>query len=278
MFSSPSYFWKSAFVLGLVLILPRTGLADPWADHVVGYSPGTNPQAGYTPDPTVTLGSPERFSGELTPYPGDVTIFSSAFGTDEIISVGAGGSLTVRFDDPVVDAPSHLYGVDLVVFGNAFFTPDFGNPDYPITGINNEPATVEVSADGLSWFTLSGTADGLFPTQGYLDSGEFGFPPGSAPTDFLKPVNPALGMSDFLGLTYAQALALYDRSGGGTPFDISATGLSSISYVRVSVPEGANWSAEIDAFANVPEPSVGALILIGATLLGARRTRSAQLC
>lgn len=259
----------------LVAFQARAAHATPWADQVITYSPGTNPTPGYTSDPGVVLGSPERYTGELTPWPGDVTMYSSAFGEDEIISLGAGGSLTVRMSEPVVDDPSNPYGVDLIIFGNTFFNVDFGNPNFPITGISPEPADVEVSSDGLTWYTLSGTADGLFPTQGYLDSGEFGFPAGTLPTDFLKPVNPALTISDFVGLTYSQAMVLYDGSGGGTPFDIASTSLSSISYVRLSVPNGANWNAEIDAFANVPEPSAGTLLML-ASLVGLRRRKTAS--
>ncbi len=246
--------------------------ATPFAAQVLEYHAGIGAEPDYTGDSSVVLGSPERYTGELSPFPGDVTMFSSPFGTNEILSIGAGGWVTVAFDAPMVNDPSHPHGVDLIVFGNTFFNLDFGDPNFPIVGITPEPGIVEVSADGSDWRPLSCAADGLFPTQGYLDSGEFGFPAGSIPTDFLKPIDPTLTIGDFSGLTYSQALALYDGSGGGTPCDIAESGLMSASFVRVRVPEGANWSTEVDAFVRVPEPAT--LVLLAPAILLLPRGRS----
>jgi len=264
-------------VQAVVFVLSIMGVvsADPWADAVVSYVPGANPEAAFTSDAAVALGPPQRVTGELLGFPGSITMFASAFGTDEIISIGEGGELVVRFDEPIIDDPAHPFGADLLIFGNTFFTTsDFevGN----ITGDNREPATVEVSADNVNWFEVSMSADALFPTQGFIDAPIFGTddnfePAGSIPTDFLKPVNPAFTIDDFLGLTYAEALALYDGSGGGTGIDIGPTGLASVSYVRLSVPAGAGHSAEIDALAAVPEPASATLCAVGALLLVRKR-------
>lgn len=261
-------------IIATVVAISAAGSAHatPFATQALDYSPGVGAEPGYTGDSTVVLGSPERYTGELTAFPGDVTMFSSPFGTDEVLSVGAGGWITVGFDAPIVNDPSHPYGVDLIVFGNTFFNLDFGDPNFPITGISPEPGIVEVSTDGFDWRPLSCAADGLFPTQGYLDSGEFGFPAGSVPTDFLKPIDPTLTIGDFVGLTYSQALALYDGSGGGTPCDIAESGLASASFARVRVPEGATWSTEVDAFVRVPEPAT--LALLAPVMLLLRRGRS----
>lgn len=248
---------------------------DPWADAVLSYVPGSNAEPDYAFDPTVALGPPERITGKNTPFgsfPGGVTVFSSPWGLDEIISVGAGGHLVVRFDQPILDSPANPFGVDLIVFGNAFFTLDFP-AGTTVTGIAADPGVVEVSADGLTWFTVTGAADALFPTQGHLDSGIFGDPIGTMPTDILRPVDPSLTMADFLGKTYPEVLALYDGSGGGAPIDISTTGLSSASFVRISVPDGTGWSAEIDAFAAVPEPCAALLLAAGCLALVRRRAR-----
>lgn len=247
--------------------------ATPFATQVLEYNAGVGAEPDYTSDSSVVLGSPERHTGELSPFPGDVTMFSSPFGTDEILSIGAGGWITVGFDTPLVNDPSHPHGVDLIVFGNTFFNLDFGDPNFPIVGISSEPGIVEVSADGFDWRPLSCAADGLFPTQGYLDSGEFGFPAGTIPTDFLKPIDPTLTIGDFVGLTYTQALALYDGSGGGTPCDIAESGLASAAFVRVRVPEGATWSTEVDAFVRVPEPATLALFAPAMLLLRRGRAR-----
>jgi hypothetical protein len=265
--------------VGVVLMSPGSAFGDPWADQVMNYNAGVNPEPGYTSNANVVLGSPERVTGEVHtfPFPSDVTMFNSPYGFDEIISIGAGGELVVRFDEPIADNPANAFGVDLIVFGNTFFTTsDFvaGN----ITGDNREPATVEVSSDGANWLDVTPAADSLFPTQAFTDSFIFGTdgnfePSGTMPTDYLKPVDPSLTIADFLGLTYAEALALYDGGGGGTPIDIGHTGLASASFVRISVPEGAGHSAEIDAFAVVPEPASCGLVWFAAMLAAARRRR-----
>lgn len=260
----------------LALFLPEFATAQPWATSWITYDPGSNPAGGFTSDPGVVLGPPERITGELAGFDSDVTMFNSPFGTDEILSIGGGGELVVRFDEPVEDDPANPFGIDLIIFGNTFFTTsDFvvGN----ITGDNSEPANVEVSADGGTWFEVTPQADSLFPTQGFLDAEIFGTdanfePSGTIATNFLRPMDPSLDINDFLGRTYAEALDLYDGSGGGTPIDIGPTGLGSISFVRITIPEG-GASAEIDALANVPEPSTGGLAIMSVMLLGVRRRR-----
>lgn len=249
---------------------PARASIDPWADAVIHYNAGSNPQVGYTSNSNVVVGSPERVTGENTPFPpfpGSVTMFSTPYGFDEIISIGAGGELVVRFDEPVIDRP----GTDMLIFGNAFFALD--SSFSLVDGIVSEPGTVEVSVDGIDWRPANGFADGLFPTQGFLDTDMFGNNIGTQPTDFLKPVNPTLTINDFLGLTYAQAMALYDGSGGGANIDIAGSGLASFQYVRVSVPAGVLHSTEIDAFAAIPEPATAGLLVIGAVLLRRHSSR-----
>jgi hypothetical protein len=215
-------------------------------------------------------------TGAAFGFPGVVSMFNPAFDPGQIVSIGKGGQLTLQFDEPVVNDASHLYGVDLIIFGNAGFADD--NYDQ---GVNSNPAflfgaghaKVEVSADGTNYFPVSPTADSLFPTQGYLDSGPYDAVAGSVPSDFLKPMNPALTQSSFNGLNYAQSLALYNGSGGGTPIDIAEAGLSSVSFVRISLPDNATASAEIDALAAVPEPASLTLICFCGVALISRRRR-----
>jgi len=266
--------------LAVVQILFTTNaIADPWADKVRNYAPGVGAAPDYIADPTVALGAPERVTGEVTPFGpfiGDVTMFNSPFGTNEIISIGAGGSLELEFTDPIVDDPAHPFGVDLIVFGNAFFTDDFAMPGTVVAGIAADPALVELSQNGMDWFPVSMPADALFPTQGFVDAAPFGGDPsGTIATDFLKPIDPSLTINDFLGLDYAAALALYDGSGGGAPIDIAETGLASASFLRISLPSDASFNAEIDAVAAVPEPTTTGLLFMGiGCLAGKRRWRA----
>jgi hypothetical protein len=130
--------------------------------------------------------------------------------------------------------------------------------------------TIEVSQDGSNFVTLSTThQEGFFPAMGYLDGGPYDQQPGSLLSDFFRPVDPALQLDDFAGLALSQIRALYDGSGGGTPIDLAASGLSGASYVRISVPSGAGYDVEIDAVTVVPEP--GCWLLLGAPLLAAFR-------
>lgn len=246
-------------------------MIDPWADAVVSYDAGANPAGGYTDDSTA-LGSPERFTGEATPFPGVVGLFSPAFGADEIVSIGAGGWLTVRFDEPVVDDASNPFGLDLLVFGNAgIIGPGVAGDPPAMFGVGGV-ATIEVSADGVDWRPLGARHLDLFPTLGYQDSGPFDAAPGSVLTDFTRPVDPSITLADFAGLTNAQIAALYDGSGGGVGFDLAGTGLAEIFFVRVS-----NLSAdafEIDALADVSVPSpAGVLVMAPAGAFLYRRKR-----
>jgi len=239
--------------------------ADPWADRVIHFHPGIGADPAYA-DPSTTLGSPERFTGEVTPFgsfPSTVTPFAGAFGSDEIVSIGRGGSLIVAFDEPVRNHPDNPFGIDLLIFGNSFFT----NPQFePIaTGIAADGGLIDVSPDGQTWFRVLGAvADGLFPTLGFLDEvNAFGSSvPGSRPTDFTKPVNPSF---NWVGQDLAGLIAGYDGSGGGAGIDIGALGLSEISFVRISVSETASGNVEIDAFSTVtpiPAPA-GVALLVG---------------
>lgn len=230
--------------------LAKSGIDDPYADQVISYNSGTNAATGFV-DPLTALGIPERFTGEGI-FPSAVTVFNSPFGTDEIVSIGEGGSLTIQFNTPVTDDPDNLFGIDLLVFGNAMFTfggSGVGNP----AGLFSEPGIIEVSVDGTTWFAVADAlADDLFPTEGYRDlTDPFATTPGSVESNFTQPVDPALSLADFSGLTYAQVLEIYNGSGGGAGVDIGALGLSEISFVRISNPEGSGITPEIDGFADV---------------------------
>ncbi|HMP04815.1 MAG TPA: hypothetical protein PJ982_00565 [Lacipirellulaceae bacterium] len=268
--------------------------ADPWADQVISYAPGegiSNDFYSGQPfsNPLVALGEPTRFTSP-SDFGSVVTPLNSPFRADEVVSIGRGGHLTVRFDEPIVDHPLNPFGIDLLIFGNAFFTGSFFNPDFSFNpagvadGVDSEGGLIEVSADGVTFLPVPGEADGLFPTNAYADIVDpFTSTPGLVPADFTRPVDPSFNP---VGKTFAEIVAGYNGSGGGVGIDISVTGLSSISYVRISTPIGAAFIPEIDAFAavaSIPEPATlilsmgAALILLGKTARGAnvkRATRS----
>ncbi len=68
------------------------------------------------------------------------------------VSLGAfGGYIEFKFNDGITNDPENPYGVDFVVYGNAFN----GNP---------EAGAVQVSEDGITWYELAGSRyyDGNF--------------------------------------------------------------------------------------------------------------------
>ena len=229
-----------------------TSHATPFADAVVSYDPGVGFVARFT-NPAAALGEPSR----INPYGESTDPFDPPYGTNQIVSIGAGGSLVVQFHTPILNHPNNLYGFDFIIFGNAFFTV---TNDYDASGnVIGTPATdgslftqsagdtrVSVSRDGVNFYLLN---PALAPA---VDS----FPPTDGSGDFHLPLAPAVMQSDFAGATLDDIRALYNGSGGGAAYDISwaqdanenSVFLPEINFIRVEVLSG---KAEIDAFAAV---------------------------
>ncbi len=189
----------------------------------------------------------------------------------ELVSIGAGGHLILRFDHPVENDPRNPAGIDFIVFGNykCLLTGGDrwtdGDPRQAVISANMavpEEGIVSVSQTGLpgSWHTFENRpgytapkADGWAPTLGRVyrepvppETGFWG-----QPTDPTLPLNPALGPGSFAGLTVAEAARKYGHSAGGTGFDLSDVGLDWIQYVRIENPPGSSRTPEIDAVSDV---------------------------
>ena len=275
--------WGMA-VLGLAATTGTAG-ASEYATEIVSYDTGASAAPPDLEHPTyvnplMALGEPTRVTAGWPSGTADVTMFNPPWMDTEVVSIGRGGWLTVKFDHHVENDPQNPYGLDLLVFGNAGFV-DVGWPNgqtgNPAGLFGNEGGSVSVSQDGLTWVDILGvTVDDLWPTLGFTDSAPpdaFGTSHGGAtPTDFTRPVDPA---ADPSGKTFAQLMALYGGSGGGTGIDLAPTGLDWVQYVRVSVSATAPLDVDIDAFADVaavPEPATLALVGLGAAgVLAARR-------
>ncbi len=183
-----------------------------------------------------------------------LTFQAPAYLPSQLVSIGAGGWITVKFSRPVLNHPRNRFGTDFIIFGNSFFVITNGNysgdgiTDGSIYG-NGDLTRVSVSRDGVVFYqlnpALAPTVDGLLPTDG---SG-----------DFHTPADPSLSQTDFAGLTLEGIRALYYGSAGGAGYDISwaqdADGrpvlLPEISYVRVEVLSG---KSDLDGFASVFAP------------------------
>src|SRR5580765_781777 len=182
-------YYARLFTLALAGVSVIHNLNAQYADSVISYSAGTGVNPSFT-DPTRALGAPTTFIGYQNADP-----FNPPFLPSDLVSVGAGGSLTVQFSTPILNDPAHAFGLDFKVFGNSGFVitnGDFsggGITDGSLFGNNTGSTRVSVSADNISYFTLNPSrapvVDGLYPTDG---SG-----------DFARAVNPALGNGDFNG-------------------------------------------------------------------------------
>ncbi|MBL9147632.1 MAG: hypothetical protein JNM94_02970 [Phycisphaerae bacterium] len=226
---------------------------SPFATTVVNYVAGIGAASGFT-NPLVALGSPERFTGDGL-IPQAVTPFQPPFMTNEIVSIGMGGSLTLAFDHDVVDDPDNPFGIDLLVFSNAFATDAF-SPQGVMGSMFGEGGAISVSLDGSSWTPVPGiAADGPLPTMGYVDVGPYATRPGLVETDFTKPVNPAHTPASLAGLSYELLVAAYDGAGGGVGIDLKTLGLSAIRYVRIDGNLSFGITPEIDAIADVAPAS-----------------------
>lgn len=189
---------------------------------------------------------------------------------------GTPGFVTIKFDHDVLDDPNNPFGIDFLVFGNAFgvrnskenvqLTTDPLTVSFTGKG-SYENALVEVSQDGETWYPYEKGpyADSFMPTLGYLydpaapDTGLFnGNLYWGRAARATRPVNPACSFSSFSGLNLAQVCQRYDGSAGGTGFDLAelplpenGNGVKWIRYVRISCVEESN--DEGDFGYNVPE-------------------------
>jgi len=264
-----------------------------YAVEVLSYDQGTTATQVFNPDPNAppeffnmdlaSLGSPERFTGEGV-FPGAVTPFNPAFLTNEIVSVGESGHLSLRLSNFVIPQAG---GPEIGVFANTgLIDVDFpnGQAGSPATAFGVDSADVDVSEDGINWVALGNMVFDI-PASGYNDIAQ------TVPSDFQKPFVGPFSSFDGLALEDPNSpdiLELLDGSGGGKWLDISGSGLSQVGYIRFRVDDDGNsgieLNFELDAVsiasnamgtATVPEPST-VLYLAIAGLLTAYTDRNSR--
>lgn len=256
---SPSMFHRVAQVCvnaSAVVVATTAAFGSDFAHQVISYIPGTGPVPGYT-DPATALGAPERVTGY--PFaPGVVSPFNPAYLPDEIVSIGVGGSLTLAFDPPLVDAPANPFGIDFIVFGNSFFV-DLGYPTGVAGPIVSDGGVVEATADGVNWIAFpQGEPDGFLPTMAFVDAGPYDAAAGVMAANPHRPVDPAITPDSLIDATYQQLVTAYGGSAGGSGFDLAAVGLAHAIAIRITVPGDSATNVEVDAVARVLSASSGA--------------------
>lgn len=209
---------------------------------------------------------------------------TGALGTNLLLTLNAGSEIIVRFAQPITNDATHPYGVDLLVFGNSFYTPNrFINEatDMAACGLTGtiftEPLKVsvspgftgqtgEVADDPETWpwyrYDSGPFADSIFPTQAHHWNRATTNWSGDL-MDCTKPVNPAMqAIISAGGLTAADAIDLYAGSGGGAGFDLGESGFAWIQYVKVEGVDPDFSVGEVDAFAAVRPMVMGDFLAI----------------
>lgn len=188
-----------------------------------------------------------------------------AFRPFELVTIGEGGKLVLKFNHPVKDDDNNPYGIDFIVFGNAFQESSTfwinGDPNLFIittSVVCQELATVSVSQDGINWYTYNNGpyADTFPPTFGRVyDPNNPDTSIGSwnhwwaQPTNPTIPIDPTITPAMTSGKTVAQISKMYGLSAGGIGFDLAESGMDWILYVKI---EGNNeFTPEIDAVSDV---------------------------
>jgi hypothetical protein len=257
--------------------------ANDFAAEVVSYVEGEG--VGYDVisfefynQPETALGRPTlETTGDFSIGPGiamPVVPVYPAWRSFEVVTIGSGGELILRFNHPVGDDENNPYGIDFIVFGNATWQIAGGGSWRPGSdpetvmvgsGFYKERGIVSVSQDGINWYSFSNGpyADDFAPTASYKwdDVNDVW----SDELDPTRPVNPNLTITDFDGNSVAEIIDIYDGSAGGTGFDLkdldpndyaalavdANTGQRWIQYVKIEDDPSSFGLPEIDAVADV---------------------------
>ncbi|AQT68547.1 hypothetical protein STSP2_01714 [Anaerohalosphaera lusitana] len=255
----------TAVVLILAVSAGTVQAGTSFAGRVVSYDPSTASESGYT-NPEAALGQIAVDTGW-----GATTPFNMPFTSDDFVTIGEGGHLTLELENYLLPGD----GFELGVFSYQMFYqdgwPDGGTTDPVDLFRPTQMAVVEVSEGGSDWYALNG-GDRIqmdMPAAAYSDA------EATIESDFSKPFT--VSLSDFDGLGSVQeVLDVFDGSAGGTWLDVSEAGLDRIGYVRFTVPYGDAFELEAVSIASgaigaaVPEPLSILLLGTGACFLRRR--------
>jgi len=188
------------------------------ADGVASFASGfADPNTGfrYAELPGIVLGPP----GDSLPTQGSTST----------VSLGRGGSITLRFtDNVIVDGP----GPDFIVFENAFFKGSVPASPTSTCNVFAEPGRVEVSADGFTWAAYPYDASSLALVG-----------QDQTPCSAIPLLHGLAGLTPtFTGnWTVPDDPGAWDGGGtggvsgaGGDAFDLAEVGLAEVRFVRIT--------------------------------------------
>ena len=257
-----------------VVLQTPTAAESPYGWHVVSSNLSTTDDS--YDDVENVLGRPTAYmTGQ---WGGPVSPYNPAWKEGELLTLeGEDDFVVIEFDHAVVDDPSNPFGLDFIVFGNAFgvgttdayYSQDMGPAGISFTGSGTpEEALVEVSQDGQTWYAFEDGpfGDDFAPTLGFvyddvnpdvaLYSGNRWW---GKMADACYPVDPSLSWASLQGLTLAEVAKRYNGSAGGTGFDIgkldlptNAQGRKWFRYVRISGMESETKNEKGD-YCTLPE-------------------------
>jgi hypothetical protein len=174
----------------------------PTAVEVVSFEPGEYAGFGADKMPDVVLGAPSAKN--------------TSAGSLDVVSLGLGGSIVLRFEPPLLD----VRGSDVVIYENAFYYA--GSSD-----VFSEPGEVAFSEDGTTFYPVVCTPENNMP------NGCAGMTPALA-----------TATNGFAGVPGD----VLDGGGGGDAFDLADVGLLQAAFVRIvdRTNSGAGTSAGFD--------------------------------
>jgi hypothetical protein len=247
-------------------------------------------------DPAAALGKPNPIVGTGF-FAGAITPFNSHYENTDLVAIGRGGTITLKFAAPVPVGAGAEIGVHT--------SASFNDVDYPAGTASggaqtfaaleygaDRSAVVEVG-DTLGHFVSLGRVKFDAPSNAFADVNDPYLFGGSASwADYGKPfLQPT---SAFGNKTFAQSIALLNGSAGGTWLDVPVgAGLTEVNFIRFSDPQWILPSGQIadtrtsifdatyvkkgdlfiDGVAGVPEPGAIGAICVALTIGTARRRR-----
>ncbi len=194
-----------------------------------------------------------------------------------ITEVSGNGQITVKLGRKVYHNPTNPYGTDFIIYGNSFFIPsglsdlvsdatDL-NTAQKSSAINGYATLVSISEDDTNWYSFTNTPL-LFPDNAYRwdDTNASWTDEQMNPT---KPLNPLI-YTNTVSQSIANGLDQFMGASGGTGYNLAASGLPWIQFVRVEPDNGVNpYYTVIDAIAAVDPVVVGDALSIAPDNLAA---------